>query len=296
LINPTDTKECRGKFFVVNEKWLPADRFDIRILQSGTSFYEVLKVRGKIPLFMDDHLERLAHSIKDSHVTHCPPLTVIKKNLEILIYRNNSIPEGNVRLILHFPESVHEKPDILCYYTYHRYPSAEEYDTGVPLVLIHAQREKVHSKIIDLNFRMSLNQIIMDTNAYEGLLVDSEGFITEGSKSNFFMIGGSGLVTAPEKYVLPGITRKNVFRISRNSGINIIERKIHITEIGNFDSCFISGTSPGILAVSNIGPNRYNRDHPLLDKISKDYEKQKHVICQLSSFICHFMVVRKKRP
>jgi branched-chain amino acid aminotransferase len=273
LNNQTDTGECRGEFFVINGNLRQITEFDSSILRSGISFYEVIKVREKIPLFADDHLERLSGSLMENKVKHAPDDKLIKSNLQILIDKNTSISGGNIRLILHFPEKLDDRPDIYSYYTSHYYPSAKEYTEGVRVVLIHLQREKVHSKIINMNFRTHLNKIISDANAFEGILVDKEGFITEGSKSNFFAIINDQLVTAPEKDVLPGITRKHIFSICADTGLKIIERKVHISETGKFDSCFLSGTSPGILAIRNIGPNRFATSHPLLIRISEEYEK-----------------------
>ncbi len=272
----TITNECLGEFFISNGKGKPAEKFDNNFLYSGTSFYEVLKVKEKIPLFLEDHLERLTISLRESNTGVAPPLHLIIENIELLIDLNPSVYEGNIRLILHFPAKLHDGSHIYVYYIPHRYPSTEERAHGVPLVMIKAERKHVHSKIIDLDFRRTVNQKIINANAWDALLVDSKGFITEGSKSNFFLIIENNILTPPEKDVLPGITRKHIFELCYRTGIEIKEEKIASGRLESSASCFISGTSPGLLAVRNIGPLFFNAGNPLLEKLTHEYELLVH--------------------
>jgi branched-chain amino acid aminotransferase len=272
MYQPGPVNECCGKFFVVAGKIKTLDQFDESFLTEGISVYEVLKVNDKTPLFAEDHIERLFSSARVAGATAWPPPTMIKESIRDLITKNFNINEGNIRLLLHFPGSLQEMPVLYSYYTSHSYPSEEQYAQGVPLTIFRAQRRFVHSKIINLDFRASVNQKIRNENAWEALLVDKDGYITEGSKSNFFMIRKNILVTAPEKDVLPGITRKYVLDICRRSGIVAEEKKIHSGETDKYDSCFITGTSPGILAVKKIESTRFKVDHPLLKKLALEYK------------------------
>jgi branched-chain amino acid aminotransferase len=265
-------KEIRGRFFVIDGDARPSEEFNDILLLPGISFYEVMRVRGKTPLFLDDHLERLTASLQAGGGKAGLPAEVIKNSLQLLVTANGSISEGNIRLVLHFPNSHFEKPLLFCHYTCHYYPSAEEYASGVELVSIHAERPRVHAKIIDPDFRLKVISRISEANAFEAVLVNSKGFITEGSKSNIFMIRSDTVLTPPVTDVLPGITRKYVLNLCHLDGISAVEERIRFNEAGNFDSCLITGTSPGVLAVSNIDQIRYNTGHPLLRRLSAGYE------------------------
>jgi branched-chain amino acid aminotransferase len=265
-------KEIRGDFFVVDGNEKPAETFDGSLLLPGTSFYEVMRVRDKTPLFLEDHLDRLNASLQAGGDKAGPPAEAIKSSLRLLVSANRSISEGNIRLILHFPPSGNEKPAIFCHYTHHYYPSAEEYASGVALVSIHTERPRVHAKIIDPGFRLKVVSRIREANAFEAVLVNSKGYITEGSKSNIFMIRNDMVLTPPVADVLPGITRKYVLFLCRFAGIPVAEERIRFNEAGEFDSCLITGTSPGVLPVSSIDQTRYNTGHPLLRRLSAGYE------------------------
>jgi branched-chain amino acid aminotransferase len=265
-------KEIRGDFFVIDGNEKPSGIFDDSLLLPGISFYEVIRVRDKTPLFLDDHLDRLTASLQAGGGKAGLPAEGIKNSLRLLVAANRSISEGNIRLILHFPHSRIDYPVLFCHYTCHYYPSAGEYSSGVALISIHVERPRVHAKIIDPDFRLRVISKIREANAFEAVLVNSKGFITEGSKSNIFMIRNDMVLTPPVTDVLPGITRKYVLNLCHLDGITAVEERIRFNEAGKFDSCLITGTSPGVLAVSNIDQIRYNTGHPLLRRLSAGYE------------------------
>ncbi len=270
--NPVTPSECLGEIFVVDKKIKSRCKFDEGILLKGVSLYEVIKIKDKTPLFAEDHIQRLFNSAKVAGAESCPNASLIKENLQILIANNNDIKEGNIRILMHFSGNIKERPHVYSYYIPHYYPSVEEYTSGVSVVPVHIERQSPHSKCINIKFRSFISDIIKKEKAYEALLVNKAGFITEGSKSNFFVIKDNKIITPPEKDVLPGITRKHILNICRIRGIDFSEAKIHFNEKANFDSCFLSGTSPGILAVKCIGATIFNHDHPVLKQISMEHE------------------------
>lgn len=277
--------ECIGTNYVIEGKTVPADKFVPGILYTGVPVYEVLRVRDKTPLFYDDHVERLFRSAKIAGATDFPPAIKVTETTRNLIEANN-ISEGNIRILLHFHEGIHGRQKLYGWFIPHHYPTQEEYADGITMVPVNTERHSLHSKIIDMDFRSFITEQVKKEKAYEALLVDRDGFFTEGSKSNFFMIKGNKVLTAPEKYVLPGITRKYVMDICMNTGIEIEERSIHCTEAGNFESCFISGTSPGVLPVRSIGPVKFSPGHPVIRKLMDEYESMitRHIEMNRSRF------------
>lgn len=91
-------------------------------------------------------------------------------------------------------------------------------------------------------------------NGYdEIILTDEDGFITEAPTSNVFLVNNDGaLLTAPEKEVLYGITRKSILDIAKNEGINIKVERIPLLELENAKEVFITSSSHLVCPVIKI--------------------------------------------
>jgi D-alanine transaminase len=80
-----------------------------------------------------------------------------------------------------------------------------------------------------------------------------DGIVTECSKSNIFAIFSNKIVTHPEsRYILPGITRKNVINTAETLGIKVEERCFTTEELFESDGAFITSTTKLIRRVHKI--------------------------------------------
>ena len=88
---------------------------------------------------------------------------------------------------------------------------------------------------------------------YEIILTDEDGFITEAPTSNVFLVNNDGaLITAPEKEVLYGITRKSILDIADDEGIKTIVERIPLSELENAKEVFITSSSHLVCPVIKI--------------------------------------------
>jgi len=84
----------------------------------------------------------------------------------------------------------------------------------------------------------------------EAILVDEEGFITEGASSAFFAIFGRTLqTTALTVNILPSITRIFVIRAGKNIGLEIMEKSLTPQQANDADELFIASTTNDIIPV-----------------------------------------------
>jgi D-alanine transaminase len=89
------------------------------------------------------------------------------------------------------------------------------------------------------------------------------GYITEGSHSNMFLVFGDTLFTHPEsKLILPGITRKNVIRMAKEAGIKVREEAVKLTELRGADEAFITNTSAEVTPVTGIDGKKVGSGQP----------------------------------
>ena len=91
-------------------------------------------------------------------------------------------------------------------------------------------------------------------NGYaEGVALDSNGYVSEGSGENLFVVRNGTLQTAPLcNSVLPGITRDSVLRIARELGITVTEQIIPRELLYIADELFLTGTAAEITAVRSV--------------------------------------------
>jgi len=91
-------------------------------------------------------------------------------------------------------------------------------------------------------------------NGYaEGIALDVNGYVSEGSGENLFVVRNGTLQTAPlGNSVLPGITRDSVLQIARDLGIPVVEQQIPREMLYISDEAFLTGTAAEITPIRSV--------------------------------------------
>ena len=83
------------------------------------------------------------------------------------------------------------------------------------------------------------------------VLVDEDGSVLEGSRSNLFAVREDGLVTPPtDGRILPGVARARAIEVARAAGIEVVERALDVDELAAADEVFMTG---GVRGVEPVG-------------------------------------------
>ena len=261
--------ECFGNYYYLDGNIIPAGS-DCEPVAAELSFYEVIRTWGGVPLFFDDHMKRLTEGIATRYDLRDDISGTIAEGLAAL-GRQELFPEINVRITVSFTGqdySVH-----ICYIP-SSYPTEEMIRRGVPLILFRAERFDPRIKLLDNRLRLSVNESLTKKEAYEALLVNKEGYITEGSRSNVFFITGTGKIfTSPDRMVLPGITRKYVIDLCRQEGYDIVFEPVKPSGLASFQSVFITGTSPMVLPVRSIDNHLFMAENSMVERLSFLYRQ-----------------------
>ncbi|WP_040211151.1 aminotransferase class IV [Clostridium polynesiense] len=234
------------KYFIYNGELKSTEDFNLKGV--GTKIYEVIRIIDKIPLFLEEHIERLEKSLDIVNLKSRYDVEAINKYIKKLIEANQGA-EGNIKLIMNFNEN---REDIYLFYIPHSYPKSELYEEGVATILYHGERENPNAKIINSSLRDSVNHELKKAEAYEAILIDNQGRVTEGSRSNIFFVKDEKLITSPIEAVLPGITRQQIIKLCTANDIKVEEKYINEQEIKECDALFISGTSPEVLPIKSV--------------------------------------------
>jgi branched-chain amino acid aminotransferase len=171
----------------------------------------------------------------------------------------------------------------------HNYPTATDYAQGIKMVSLAAERTTPNAKVSNPALRAQADQMIKDQRISEILYVDRNGFITEGSRSNIFLVRDNALFTPALSQVLPGITREMVIEICVKNEIPLHETKIRYLDLETFQGIFITGTSPKVLPVRQIDDKYFAVNSKLLrftieefDHLIREYLKDFTYNCQVS--------------
>ena len=117
------------------------------------------------------------------------------------------------------------------------------------------------NKIIGTYFQntMALHEAI-DKGADEALMMDSNGFISEGSGENIFIVKDLKLMTPTKDHCLNGITRQSVIQIAKDLNYDVIEKNLTFDDLISADEAFFTGTAVEITPISKVDDVKIGRD------------------------------------
>jgi len=97
----------------------------------------------------------------------------------------------------------------------------------------------------------------------EAILLDSHGFVCEGTGENIFAVADGQILTPPQTAgILDGINRRSVLQIARDLGLKVVERDLARAELYLADEVFLSGTAAELVPVREIDDHVIGRGEP----------------------------------
>ncbi|MDH3447517.1 MAG: D-amino acid aminotransferase [Gammaproteobacteria bacterium] len=248
----------------LNGDYLPADQARISIFDRAVNFgdaiYEVAGVMdGKLVDF-EHHMQRYFDSLAKLGIE--PPLEqqqildAFRKLVDL-----NSLDEGLV--YMQVTRGVAERDfvwpdDIVPTVFMFTQPKAsaenEAAETGVTLAStadIRWARRDIKST--NLLAQVLAKKAAHDAGAYEALMIDADGYVTECGSTSFFIVRDDIILTRPlNDEILPGVTRRAVITLCTTHGLRLVESKFTLNEALDADEAFISGASSYVLPVVSI--------------------------------------------
>ena len=251
----------------VNGTYLPEDQAKISIFDRGFLFadgvYEVTPVvNGKL-VDHDAHNERLDRSLRELQMAWpCTKeeLTTVHKEL----IARNSLKEGIIYMqvtrgvadrMFNFPKDI--KSSLVAFPQVMNLVDNPNAKTGVKVVTtpdIRWLRRDIKS--IMLLAPVLGKQDAYEKGAAEGWMVE-DGYITEGTSSNAYIVVGNKIVTRPlSNRILAGCTRRALFRMASEHGVEIEERLFTPEEAYKADEAFLTSASQFVMPITEIDGHR----------------------------------------
>ena len=250
------------------EKW---DESSVHILSHtvhyGTGVFEGVRAyetaKGAAIFRLEDHTKRLFEAAKKINI-EIPYSQDELNRVQKDIFIKNDLSEGYLRPIVFMgSESLGLRATDLSVnvavaaWEWPSYMSPESKKNGISIIKSPFEQysNPIHSgyKIIGtyINSTMALHDAI-SKGADEALLLDKNGYISEGSGENIFSIKENILSTPKIDYCLNGITRQSVIKIALDLGLKVEEKDITYQELIQSDEVFFSGTAVEITPISKI--------------------------------------------
>jgi branched-chain amino acid aminotransferase len=253
----------------VNGQLLPKSKalisvYDHGLLYGDGVFEGIRCYRGRI-FKCRQHVERLWKSAEGIRLK----IPVSREEM-VAIQRRcieaNEITDGYIRLVvtrgygtLGLDPRKCPVPGIICIADeIHLFP-AEMYTKGMRVIVANRPKTPIpclDPRVKSLNY---LNNILakceaIDFGCHEVIMLNTEGYVTEGSGDNIFIVKGGKLYTPPpEAGMLEGITREFVMKtLAKDCAVKVLEKNMRLEDVLDADEVFLTGSAAEIIAVTQI--------------------------------------------
>ncbi len=269
-------------------RFLPESEGKISVFDHGLLYgdgvFEGIRAYNKRVFRLERHVERMYQSAKaiDLKIPHTPEEFM---DLILQTCRRNGIVDGYIRPIVTRgpgdlgldPRKCKRGPTVIIIAQpgITLYPK-EKYEKGLRLVTSSYRRvppQSLSPSIKSLNY---LNQIMarVEANQYgadEALLLDVQGYVSEASADNFFIVQNHSVITPPTSTNLPGVTRETALELAEKLGLRTHERPFTLYDVWASNEAFITGTAAEIGPVVEVDGRTIGDGKP--GKITKQLMK-----------------------
>jgi len=221
----------------------------------GDGVWEGIRLYNGKWAFLDAHLDRLFEAAKAIDLKIGMDKAGVKAALEATAAANGMTENVHARLMV--TRGVKAKPfqdprlsksgPTMVIIMEHSAPSEKTFRRGIRLATVPHLRGLPMTQDPKLNSHSKLNCILagiaaQKAGADEALMLDVHGFVNTTNSCNFFIVRRGELWTSTGDYCMPGITRANVVRLCRGSGIPVFEKNFSLVETYGAEEAFITGT------------------------------------------------------
>ena len=234
----------------------------------GDAVYEVILYNQGVFYDFDDHINRLFRSLHSIDIQ----FSISKKTIELIVknlIRLNKISFGSVYIQVsrgiadrnHTFNNLNIKP-ILTIITSKKHNNINNDIIGVKAITVRDNRWARP----DIKTTQLLPNVLAKTKAnkqgaYESIFIDDEGYITEGSSSNIWIINKDNkiITRSIDGKILSGITRKTIAKFSKLNDLTVIENKFSKDEMLNAKEVFLTSASSFVTPITEIDNVKINK-------------------------------------
>lgn len=253
----------------LNGQFLPPEEAKVSVYDHGFLYgdgiFEGIRVYNGRVFRLTEHLDRLYRGAKAIilKIPHTP-----QELQEILVetVRRSGLRDAYIRLVISRgkgdlgldPAKCVAGPTVVVIVDKISLYPTDIFEDGLKMITVTTRRNlatAVNPAIKSLNY---LNNIlarmeVSQAGCLEGLMLNHEGYVTEATGDNIFIIRDGRLITPPVRVgILEGVTRQVVMEMAREMCLEVREERFTVYEIYTADECFLTGTAAEIVPVAEL--------------------------------------------
>ena len=261
----------------VDGKWLPKSQATVSVYDHGLLYgdgvFESFRVYGGIIFQFHEHLKRLYVSSKAIRLT--VPLSPEEMTTAIAeTVRRNKLKDAYIRLMITRgigdmgvdPRKCIKPTTIIIVENVP--PSFASAKQGISLIVSSIRRDTVDATTHEIKSLNYLNSVLAKQEAVElgaddALMLDKNGFVSESTTTNLFIIKGEELYTPPTfAGILSGVTRNRTIKLIHELGYKVSERTITPFDITTADEAFLTGTLAEVAPIAKVKGYPIGNENP----------------------------------
>lgn len=259
-----------GKFIPEEEAKISV--FDHGLLYGDGVFEGIRAYHGKV-FRLESHLERLYDSAKMINLT----IPLKKEEFRDLIYevlRRNQLTDAYIRPVvtrgkgdLGLDPRKCPKPTVFIIATSWGAMYGDLYDKGLQAITVSVRRNAAEALPPNAKTLNYLNNILAKIESIykggdEAIFFDTNGYLSEGSGDNIFLVKNGKILTPPTLNNLRGITREVVLECVQKLGIEHQEKNLGYFDLYTADEVFVTGTAAEVAPIVEIDGRKIGAGKP----------------------------------
>ena len=262
----------------VNGKWVPKSHASVSVFDHGFLYgdgvFEGIRSYNGLVFKLKEHIDRLyesAHTL----VLGFPLSKAAMQEAVVRTLQVNRLANAYIRVVVSRgtgdlgldPRKCPKPTVIIITDTIRLYPRSL-YTQGLKIVTVATCRnvpEALNPQIKSLNYLNNILAKIEAVNAgfEEALLLNAQGYVSECTGENIFVVKGNALLTPPPYVgILKGITRGAVMALGRGLGMEVREEVLTRHDVYNADEVFLTGTAAEIVPIVEVDSRRIGGGKP----------------------------------
>ncbi|SMC83937.1 aminotransferase class IV [Sporomusa malonica] len=226
----------------------------------GHGLFETMRAYNGRIFRLQDHLKRLEEAAEYLGWPEIPKRMELGKAIDSVL-KANHLHDASVRLTLSRGIGT-ARPDLASC----GQPTVAVFASPLPQplppegwqVAIVKLRRNLSSPLVRIKSANYLDNMLAKAearrhNAQEAIMLNTDGFVAEGSMSNIFFVTGNQLVTPDDNSgILPGVTRRIIIELAQLAGIPVEIRQVNPEELAGADEIFLTSSIMEVIPVTAV--------------------------------------------